>query len=131
MERTMNRRLGFCLGAFLCVAAAIFVSLWFATRPTHRIRESAIEEIKQGMTVAEVEAIFGVPAGDYSTRPVFPLYMISSLLSSAEEKTWTSNEASICVRFDDNQQVMSATAGYIIVLEESWWARLGRWLGLD
>jgi hypothetical protein len=70
-EQSMRRRFVLCLAAFLFLALATFVSLWFATRPVHRVNLVNAQKIEKGMELEEVEAILGVPAGDYSTRPVW------------------------------------------------------------
>jgi hypothetical protein len=58
----MKRRLGRGLLVILLAAITLFFPLLAAP---HRIDQAHRELIRSGMTLAEVEAIFGVPAGDY------------------------------------------------------------------
>jgi hypothetical protein len=41
--------------------------LWWLAPAPHRINRAGFEQIREGLTQAEVEAILGVPPGDYST----------------------------------------------------------------
>src|SRR5437899_4346421 len=49
-------------------------TIWFisaASGPTWRINAHNAEQIEKGMTLEEVNAIFGAPPGDYSTPPTW------------------------------------------------------------
>jgi hypothetical protein len=55
-----------------CLMSACF-TFWLASwqpAPQHRISYASFERISSGMRLAELEEAFGVPPGDYSTRPV-------------------------------------------------------------
>jgi hypothetical protein len=65
----MTARCLFWLGFLACLSLAFFVGVRLLT-PRHRIGYENYQKIKIGMALAEVEALLGVPAGDYSTRPV-------------------------------------------------------------
>lgn len=121
----MQRRFAVGATALVALALGILLALWFATRPTHRINETSIERIKQGMTLEEVEAIFGVPPADYSTRPVPILFHVNSPCS-----TWTSNEARIQMCFDPNGRY-DGQAAFMVFGEDSWWTKLRRRLRLE
>ena len=58
----MKRRLSRCLTIVLLAAIALFFPLLASP---HRIDEAHRNMIRDGMTIAEVENIFGVPAGTY------------------------------------------------------------------
>jgi hypothetical protein len=83
----MKRRLGRGLLVMFLAAITLFFPLLAAP---HRIDQAHRELIRTGMTVAEVEAIFGVPAGDYDWAvrdPVHDLiefYMLDELLVAAQ-----------------------------------------------
>ncbi len=93
--------LGSLAGALVLTGVAAFV-LW--PRP-RRITEENFARIKQGMTLAEVEAILG-PPGDYTTGPVSGS---SGLVVDYSElapptvidiKAWADDYGSIALCFD-------------------------------
>lgn len=51
--------------ALLGTTAAVTIAL-LSTKHQHNITEDGYEQIKEGMTLAEVEAIIGGPAGNYT-----------------------------------------------------------------
>jgi hypothetical protein len=59
----MKRRIG--RAAVLLATVTILFFYPFIAPPAHRIDETHFRMIKGGMTEAEVEGIFGVPAGEY------------------------------------------------------------------
>src|SRR5262245_24893379 len=65
----MSRRrvlLGLAALALLGAAASVTIPL-LPTRRSHNITEDGYEQIKEGMTLAEVEAIMGGPADNYTS----------------------------------------------------------------
>jgi hypothetical protein len=50
-----------------CLGLAAFWGVRLLT-PRHRINRESLEKIQVGMTLEEVEAILGVPPGDYATK---------------------------------------------------------------
>jgi hypothetical protein len=125
----MRRRFVLCLAVFLSLALATFVSLWFARRPVHRINYDNAQKIKKGMAIEEVEAVLGVPPGDYSTRRVWYLPRPSSSFDWVPErpdKIWASNEAEVQIYFDDHRCVDRAYTA-LGIPEESWWDKICRW----
>ena len=62
---TRRRRLLLVSGVLALIAVAGYMALWL-TAPRFRISEESAKLIKKGMTQAEVEAVLGVPPGDYS-----------------------------------------------------------------
>ncbi len=62
----MRKKLRWLLVAF-GVFATVALLTW-AMLPSHRIHKAAFDQIKEGMTKAEVESLFGVPAGVYCRR---------------------------------------------------------------
>ena len=71
-----RRKLLVALAVGVVVAAAAVV-LW--PRPD-RITQENCDRIEKGMSQAEVEAILGGPPGDYTTRQVYVLMPIISLV---------------------------------------------------
>jgi len=93
------RRL-FWLAYAACVGLAVFWGVRLLT-PRHRISRENYEKIQVGMTPQGLEALLGVPPGDYSTRPCFSIENDGGWRDwSARQITWTSNEGSIGVRLN-------------------------------
>src|SRR4051794_23390992 len=82
-----------------------FVGFLFLTTPRHRINEDTIKLIKVGMTQADVEKIFGAPAGDYSGGAVWAT--INDGIGREPREVgahldWYGEETGIQVCFDSN-----------------------------
>src|SRR5262245_59132749 len=130
-----KRRLAWIAGTLVLLLAAGYGVLWL-TAPRHDINHKSFEAIKMGMTEQQVEAILGVPAGDYTTGPVIGWPEISSngwaiCWERQPHKSWISNEAAIHVYFDEQGLVKRTTHRKPWLSEESLWARLRRWLGIE
>ena len=123
----MRRRVAVGAAGFAVLTAGVLFAHWFATRPTHNINEATIGQITEGMTLAEVEAIFGVPPGDYSTRSV-DYTTTCSRIGWHSSLTWKSNEAILSVDFDDKQRVERLIC--YTAREEAWRHKVCRWLRL-
>jgi hypothetical protein len=130
----MKRRFVVCIVGFAVLMTGVMTAHWFATRPVHRINESTVKQIKEGMTLAEVETILGVPAGDYSTRKVLflgpgtPPYRGWFYINPPQ--IWTSNEASVLVHFEDDC-VVAVFERDKFELDETWLTKLRRWARLE
>jgi hypothetical protein len=61
----MMSRKKLCLGLSLVTLTAAGLIALRLTTPRHRINEENFNKLRLGMTKPEVEALFGVPAGDY------------------------------------------------------------------
>lgn len=64
MKRRTLVRLGLLVLLAIIAIAGVSLYLWI-TSSSRRINRAAFERIKEGMTVAEVEAVFGCPPGIY------------------------------------------------------------------
>jgi hypothetical protein len=133
---------------------AIVTCFYPLLAPTpHRIDQEHFDLIRVGMTKAEVEAIFGVPAGKYDwAEPGSPLLTISLLmalqnaefvhdegqvqlggmrfLSSLETsvgEAWVSRHGAFTVRFDSDDRVVSTTGRQdvgIVPPWQRWWRKV-------
>jgi hypothetical protein len=97
------------LGLLLVLLAAGFA--WIVLppgRPQIHVTAKAFMCVKDGMTEAEVEAIFGGPAGDYSTgRVYFSEELFPMVLTRSHRvKTWKSDEACVYVEFHPEDYVI-------------------------
>jgi hypothetical protein len=121
----MRRRIGICAVVLAVVAIAGLCAVWYSNYPTRpaitphtktplvqRINELHVQEIQEGMTLAEVETPLGSPPGDYRTRPA---KVIDSIASSAwHDESWTSDETHVRVAFNRDGRVMSVRPGFVL-----------------
>jgi hypothetical protein len=128
--------------ALVLVIAVTF--LYPLLAPTaHRIDERHFKMIRQGMTEAEVEAIFGAPAGvhdwvmvgDDTTRPVWVQEANSTMLLPVptrhdSTRVWVSRHGIFGVSMDRDRRVyILHRASGAPVMEAPWkrWWRAIRW----
>jgi hypothetical protein len=123
------------------VAAAVALGLtacaaWWMLVPRHRINYDRAELLRPGMTLAELEALFGVPPGDYATTPSARAEAAKwegqpAPRAGYERIGWLSDEVYILcqVRREDGniQDVAQIAIGPPSV---PLWDRIKRWLGL-
>ena len=96
-----------------------------------------------GMTEDEVEAILGVPAGDYSSgqfgghffenekNPDSDVVTGLELVKKRGGKIWAGNETSVWIHFDDSGRVTEKWCHFhAIPTSESFLDKLRRWLGM-
>jgi hypothetical protein len=97
--------------------------------PKHNIDRAGYLEIDKGMTLAEVEAILGVPAGDYTTGPTTSF---RNGWHGAGDKEWASHKGVISVWFDPQGKIMDKDFSAVTpVTGLTWFERLQMWLGLE
>jgi len=128
----------------VCLAAVLlagYVTLWLAA-PKHRITWDNICDIKKGMTQEEVENVLGVPPGIYSSYPtghyVFSDKLWGKLgpatgkdfIKKFGGKEWVRDGVSAYVLFDENGRAADIQGGLCLVGNESFLAKLRRWLGM-
>lgn len=80
-----------CLPRFALLALLVFVTFFYPLlAPTaHRIDQAHFDLIKGGMTKAEVEAIFGVPAGEYDWASVGMPPALFDIVKSQPHVGWS------------------------------------------
>jgi len=130
----MKKRLLLVFAGFACVLiAGYFLHAWLTK--THINRET-FERIENGMTLAEVEQIIGVPPGNYETRQrngprhprsAYVLFEGNNIYSIAPEVTWSSNDGEIIVTVSKDGRVMHKHFNDVEL--ESVSDTLRRWLG--
>jgi len=132
-RRTMLRSLG--LAILILVAIATYL---FCAGPRHHIDAASYERIKTGMSLEEVEAILGVPEGDYSTLGLTQKSEINLswlaigqgrdiMLGRTETCQWSSNFAAIRVDFKDGH----VRHARFVKLTPSFWATVRRWTRMN
>ena len=123
---TTWRRWLLLVSGFLAVAVAGFLALWLATTQ-HRINENSVKLIQNGMTQAEIEVVFGVPPGDYSSGG-FRVYWGQKRLDGKE---WMGDAVAVDVFFDSSGKVQAVDQYQVFRFpSEPLLAKLRRWLGL-
>ena len=124
----MRKRLIIRLGLLTCLALAGFaLYLWWCLTGVSGISRASVWRIKAGMTYKEVDAIIGVPCGDYhSDTPATP----ADSLPEGEEhiRQWYVDAGRIFVCFDAEGKV---TERAYIPESESVFDRVYQWLGID
>jgi hypothetical protein len=81
-------------------------------QPSDRISAATRDRIQPGMTAAEVEALIGLPAGNYSS-PVPWLWRDEyhtgiKVQGAVSERIWTGKHGQLKVFFDANGKVVTA-----------------------
>src|SRR5262245_22093203 len=146
-EIGMTRRKAILAMLGLLVGVPIgFVVILYLTAPRHRITWDSHEKIQKGMTLDEVEAILGVPPGDYGPAkprdfhilPDFTRYkFIRDRLSNASEigpaetpiETWSATDIAITVVFEDDNAA-SVWTGFVLREKAGFLDKLCGWLRL-
>jgi hypothetical protein len=98
--------------------------------PDDRIHPASCERIHEGMTLAEVEAILGGPAGVYTRDGKdWSMGMLGNGVSriNDERLVWVGNSGGIRVDFDEEGQV-HVTQG--VPRQQNFWNRMRSWLSL-
>ena len=116
---------------FLGLGSALFFIV-FVRVPQHRITFENIRLIKKGMTREDVEAVFGVPSGDYSCGAQF-CYVFSTREIEPETQVewWLGEESGVEVLFDERGKVDEIRRGIANRPGvESFFGIIRRWLGV-
>lgn len=74
-----------------------------------RVDQSVCDQIRKGMTEKEVEAIIGVPAGNYTGlfikhESTIPIHVVGS----SSRRKWEGKGGTILVFFDENETVVTS-----------------------
>lgn len=144
-----RRRRWLLLGVGSVAVAGVvgYLALWLSG-PRHRINMESATLIEKGMTQADVEAILGVPPGDYSsgeiawefsedqppgTRVGYRLFYYKDVRPTGimRGKEWASNECIVVVEFDSSGKVVGVSGYPVLKLpSESMLSKLRRWFRL-
>jgi hypothetical protein len=134
-----RRRFLICLVLLVGLAVVSLTMVMWLTAPKGNINANSFKAINGEMTEEQVEALLGVPPGDYRTvehvgrgqitlASCVPTYDDEQKPKTSRE--WQGNEGSITVTFDQYGRAMSKA--YMVPGQRppDWLARLRRWLGL-
>jgi hypothetical protein len=119
----------------VAVVGAVCLTVAFSAGQRPRITQANFERIKVGMRLEEVEAILGVPPGDYTTEPVPDLEVGSSgtFKKPGRGCAWWGNDGLIQLGVDEDNLVLwtrFVEPHYGYRLQPGPLGRLRRWLGL-
>src|SRR5204863_125863 len=99
-------------GLLIALVAVVTFFYPLLTPTPHRIDETHVSLIDKGMSRAQVEAIFGVPPGQYDwpegESAALRYYPVTSLIIPARPwkiETWTSRHGSFGIQFDEHDHV--------------------------
>jgi hypothetical protein len=114
-------------------AVCLILTLPGGRRP--RITAENFERIMVGMRLEEVEAILGVPPGDYTTEPVPDLEVCSTGVFKMPGRgcAWCGNDGLVQLGVDEDNVVLwtrFVEPHYGYRLQPGALGRLRRWLGL-
>jgi hypothetical protein len=116
--------------------ALLGVAGWALLRPpapSARINEAAYERIEDGMTPAEVEAVIGLPPGDYRSDPARPrAYAEFMPQQGVRVLEWVGDDSNIQVRVDERTgRVVSKIMGEPLPSPlRAAWDQVRSWLDL-
>jgi len=109
----MRKRLSIAAAVMVGVVGLAYgVAWWFA--PVHRITPDTAKKIHEGMTRAEVEAIFRVPPGDYRSPDDANLVAWQNpdaFPSGCSFEVWQARNVAVSVCFDQDGKVLSQAIG--------------------
>jgi hypothetical protein len=106
----MRKRLRVVTGLSAALGVSAFVVVWLVL-PRDRISESNCEQIREGMTLPEVEAVLGGPAGAYtSDGKDWSMGMLKGGLRQIGHtvQAWVGDDGGIRIHFDRAERVAAA-----------------------
>jgi hypothetical protein len=115
-----------CLAVTLCLWLSGLL-VWL-TLPGPRISQTSFEQIRPGMTRAEVEAVLGVSAGNYTGGRVKIVHGVPPDDGYAE---WVGEDVAVLVWLDDEGRVSRKEClhtSHLIGRDDSLLRKLRRWL---
>jgi hypothetical protein len=117
-------------GVIVLAAGSLLVLLLpLMNPPAHWTR---FQQLRDGMTLAEVEAALGGPAGDYQTGRFSPYTYEVDLKNPAiaTVRKWTGDYGAAWVGFDQNDRVVEFAHSKVTHGNEPFSNRLRQWLRL-
>jgi hypothetical protein len=103
--------------------------------PRHRIDREGVQELRRGMTEAEVERVLGVPAGDYAyprRRYIFPPTISTyEYIEPLAWKEWAGDEVKVRIGFGPDGTAWSISRSLAVRRTEGALDHIRRLLHLD
>jgi hypothetical protein len=110
MKIHRNNRLLILTVFVVAIVAAVFFAWQHLSRSVHRINPYTAMKVRLGMTQAQVEAIFGAPAGDYASgAKAGQRRAPSDRRPDLRREDWTADEGGAVVYFGQDGKVADAT----------------------
>jgi hypothetical protein len=131
MRFAMGRRWLLILGALGLLAVVGVLVLVFLPQPGDRITRETFDEIREGMTLWEVEQLIGVPPGDYTTGDRVVYLPPASAGHGPIRHEWQGDEGGIEVWLNaDGRVVWKDFTSVVAFKRHSLLERLRRRLGI-
>lgn len=140
-EAGMRRRLLLKTGLVALLGVAAFVGYLWWTIPSSGINRTSANRIREGKSLHEVEAIIGLPAGDYRTKEFSLRTTAVAQITVADElvrvvkarnglriEEWLSDEGAIVVAVDREEQVFRSVW---VSFSDSFLDKVRAWLRLN
>jgi hypothetical protein len=134
----MRKRLVVFLALAALILGADYLTLWLTT-PKKHVTRAAFDRIQEGMTLAEVEGLIGLPPGDHRTRPTRIVWGVRGPIIFLEPATqgrkytsmeWIGDYGMICVWLDSEEKVVERAFTELRPDEPSLLDRLRKLMGL-
>jgi len=109
-------------------AIAILAALW-SYSPAPGVNFANIQQVKNGMTRQQIEAIVGVPPGNYCVRlglVDYTEFEVTGRKIGVRTSRWTSNSAGLYVTFDE--RTGRALSVRCQQLDDPRWDEIRHWL---
>jgi hypothetical protein len=122
-----------CRGLLLILFVAVTFFFPLSAPIPHRIDGVHRFLIERGMTEAEVEGIFGVPAGSYDGAIVeedrllgdSSLFLLKMVRNAHHCKVWSGRHGAVCICFDKQGRVLMLMSNHfktrVVLPWERWW----------
>ena len=120
---TLRKRWAVTVSLLACLGVGAFVMLT-APQPGLVIAKETLELLRPGLSMAEAEAIIGMPPGDYTTRP----HNWRLKAAFDYERRWYTDAGVLSLTFDSEGKMYQRA--WFLEPSESWVDRLRRLVGL-
>jgi hypothetical protein len=122
----MRKRLRLLLVGIALVLLGGLLTLWLAV-PKHRVNWDSYATVEIGMTRDQVDAVFGVPPGDYSNGEGATL--LPDDWGDGCER-WVCDDWMFYIDFDERNRVREKSHSRRVQFKMSFLGKVRHWLGL-
>jgi hypothetical protein len=93
------------------------------------MNEATFDRVEVGMSEADVNALLGGPAGDYTTMNVLQAPVRPMGRTGTTPTGWFGNEGTIVIGFDEDRRVAWKQFINVVSLDETWLEKCKGWIG--
>jgi hypothetical protein len=128
----MNKRRGKRVITVVIVVTALVVAVYFGRQylagSAHRINPYTAVKVRLGMTQKEVEAVFGAPPGDYSSKPKADQAQAPvDRRPDLRREDWSAEEGGAVVYFGPDGKVADCTLWITPGRKMTMWESIRKW----